>query len=146
MGPHADHAAFRIFGIMLKRLHASMFLVWYAIMVTGFQVHIHYCCGSVAGVSINEVAGENHSCCDSHHGGCSAEHGCCSSDDIDVSIKDEHKTAASEGDFFFESIHPESAPLEVTFLHCQKQKAYTHVQSRRGPPLYLLYSSRLHYG
>ncbi len=99
---------------------AVVLLVWYAVMATGFHVHIHYCCGKVADVSINRIAETCSGHCsaskahlekDAEHLGCCAKRAasarqcdthhpstdgpelgkhCCSSDDFYVALEDAH--------------------------------------------------------
>ena len=114
-------------------------------MATGLHVHLHYCCGQLAGIALNTFIVEEDSCCDSHHNSCSAKKGCCSTDDIKLSIEDEHAKASF--DFEIQSVAQEARITEYTehdhSIPLKKEALVSHPPN--GPPLYLLFVQPLHY-
>ena len=114
-------------------------------MATGLHVHLHYCCGQLAGIALNTFIVEEDSCCDSHHNGCSAKKGCCSSDEINLSIEDEHAKASFE--FEIQDVAQEVNLSEFTEIDkgtaLKKEEFISHPPN--GPPLYVLFVQPLHY-
>lgn len=120
-------------------------MVWYATLATGFYVHLHYCCGNLAGVEINYTSVQEESCCGTHHDGCSLETSCCSFDDLYIALEDEHKAASFELDLQAASI---AAPVSFVSLTDHIEQ-HAHLSERAnpktGPPLYRLFCAPQHY-
>lgn len=129
----------------MQRIFAITIMVWYAVLSMGFQIHVHYCCGNVAGIAINQFSVEEENCCGSHHEGCSLANSCCSSDDFYLALEEEHKTPS-------ELVIPMPVAIQTTAVIQQKpiQKAALIKEEAtvwiNGPPLYLWHNARLHYG
>lgn len=129
----------------MKRLFAITIMVWYAVLSMGFQIHVHYCCGNVAGIAINQFSVEEENCCGSHHEGCSLANACCSSDDFYLALEEEHKTPS-------EQIIPMPPVFQPVVISEEKQVQHISLTNEEttvwinGPPLYLWHNARLHYG
>lgn len=155
----------------MRRLLASVLIVWYAVLATGFHLHIHYCCGQVADVAINRTADECTTSCASHHApkkteevscclkksevahtacshpladeGDSLKKDCCSSDDFYIVLEDLHQK--SDFDWMtvaFVNDHPAVQAVNTT----SHKKAIRAAQTNHtGPPLYEMNVQRIFY-
>ncbi|MDP9076521.1 MAG: hypothetical protein M3O71_03780 [Bacteroidota bacterium] len=72
---------------MIRRLAVSIMLLLYFITATGFAVNLHYCCNTLAAVSINAPAKS----CDSTMGAMK----CCKDRHFEVKVKDAHQVQAT---------------------------------------------------
>lgn len=129
----------------VKRLLIIALVFWYAVMATGFHVHIHYCCGKLASIAINQVEGEEDACC-GHSDSCSVKKKCCSSDDVYMALEEEHERSNFDLKLFsFTSSdtanHSDPYNSENTAL-----EQIVQGNPANGPPLYLLYHQSLFYG
>lgn len=156
----------------MRRIAAWLMTLWYALMVSGIYLHVHYCCGRVLDVSMNPASAicssaspDDHSCLSStqpteNEKGCCSSTGCnttnhheapahewsqscCSTDDFYIAIEDAHDKSA----FSFNAIppvktagNPTSHP-EIT----DEPLPVGSIEPRAGPPLYLLFVSRIDY-
>lgn len=151
----------------MKRLLASVLLVWYAVLSMGFYLHVHYCCGELADIAINQAIEKCEGACSSHHekpkseekasccmahakaeiqqaATCSIEKSCCSSDDFYIALEELHTKSDVDLNFALVPIKTklktfEPAPLEVL------NESFLDSNPANGPPLYLLYGQVLHY-
>ncbi len=156
----------------MRRLFAWTLTLWYALMVSGIYLHVHYCCGRVLDVSMNPASAvcssaspDDHGCHASHQPaeaqkaccsstGCHSDSSdpntdhmwsksCCSSDDVYIAIEDAHDKSA-----FSLNLHLAPAALHTSIQHsvASVQSPVTHsIDARAGPPLYLLFVSRIDY-
>lgn len=153
----------------MQRVLASVLLVWYAVLSIGFNLHMHYCCGELAEVAINQTTERcigscgvhheaplekttEHSCCEhkqnqpeeQNTNTCHIEKHCCSSDDIYVALEDQHQ----KPDF---DLLSSAVALSIEQAHVYFADADNHARVLtpgvpiHGPPLYELYQQRLHY-
>lgn len=65
----------------------AVFVV-YLVATTGIYVHMHYCGGDLANVGLFGTCG--HDCCDD-----TEESDCCDSENIYISLEDEHRVVSS---------------------------------------------------
>ncbi|MCH2199631.1 MAG: hypothetical protein MK081_12700 [Flavobacteriales bacterium] len=131
---------------MLTRISSALFLVWYAAITTGFQVHLHYCCGHLAGIEVHSMASaEEDTCCDSHQTACCSKKGCCSSEDVVLAF-DEDKQFFGASAALSKIQYVSSTDFYEIEIDVQRTAHQTVHVLPHGPPLYLLYEQRLHYG
>jgi hypothetical protein len=147
----------------MQRALATLVLGIYAVLAVGFHLHVHYCCGKIADVTINQVTdacvgscskhvpAQQHnqpvrSCCNKQTPveeaatGCSVDRHCCSSDDFYIIIDDEHQKTSVEFEMFVRfALEPAPKTIECPNLAAPKS---VDVATRAGPPLWLLYGSR----
>lgn len=156
----------------MRRLFAWTLTLWYALMASGVYLHVHYCCGNVLDISLNPTHAvcatnepadactytseshhtQEHTCCsssgchsdtDHHQASHTLSKACCSTDDFYIAIEDAHDKSAFSLDFpsaQAELLSPVHRPIEPT------QSAKPHrIDARAGPPLYLLFVSRIDY-
>ncbi len=135
---------FRTFTLM-KRIFATALMVWYATLATGFYVHLHYCCGNLAGVEINYASVQDDSCCSSHHDGCSMKTACCSFDDFYIALEDEHNTASFELNLQSPVLVMPVYILSLTDHAEQNARLSERANPKTGPPLYRLFCAPQHY-
>lgn len=154
----------------MRRMLASVMLVWYAVLAMGFHLHVHYCCGQVADIAINSTHEKcsgscsapettqpepaQKSCCmaTSTEKQCAkpvadrSEHQitkhCCSSDDFYIALKDLHQKTQFELD-----AQPVVARLARTHVYPQEsEEAHLPAVSSvflTAPPLWLLFQRQL---
>lgn len=128
----------------MRRVFAITTMIWYAVLSMGFQVHIHYCCGDISGIAINQPV-ETKECCGAHHEGCSVEKTCCSSDNFYVALEEEHNSPSEL--FIQASVPQETQEVAILFEEQEAQPLQANkVVQINGPPRYLLFESRLIYG
>jgi hypothetical protein len=128
----------------MRRLFAVMIMLWYAVLSMGFQVHVHYCCGDISGIAINQPV-ETKDCCGAHHDGCSVEKTCCSSEDFYLALEEEYNSPSEL------VIQPSPAVESFQLLPLNEEQVGQPMQANQsvqinGPPRYLLFESRLIYG
>jgi hypothetical protein len=72
----------------VKRSIAIFVVALYGILSIGVHIHLHYCCGKLAGM---ELVSKQHNCCgDDENQSCSVTHQCCSYTQLDFALEDEH--------------------------------------------------------
>ena len=156
----------------MRRLFAWTLTLWYALMVSGIYLHVHYCCGRVLDISLNPASAvcssaspDDHGCHASHQPtetekGCCSSTGChsdaptdhtdqtlskpcCSSDDVYIAIEDAHDKSVFSLTFPL-STESLSAPFQRP-VSIVKPPVTHPIDARAGPPLYLLFVSRIDY-
>lgn len=157
----------------MQRICAWILTLWYALMVSGIYLHVHYCCGRVLDISLNPThaicsteapadrcgsaaaqadSALQQSCCTSS--GChKGEHpepsghawskSCCSSDDFYIAIEDAHDKSSFSLDFHLNN--PPALPQKQHPVAPVKSPVTHSIDARAGPPLYLLFVSRIDY-
>jgi len=121
-----------------------MTMLWYAVLSMGFQVHVHYCCGDISGIAINQPV-QTIDCCDAHHDGCAVEKTCCSSEDFYLALEEEHN---SPSELFIQAAPAVESIQLLPLIEVQVGQPMQSNQAVQinGPPRYLLFESRLIYG
>lgn len=147
-------------------------MVWYALMVSGIYLHVHYCCGRVLDVSMNPASAicssaspDDHSCHSStpptdNEKGCCSSTGCHTTNRHDAPAHEWSQSCCSTNDFYIaiEDAHDKNA-FSFSFPAPAKtlRSAIPHpeitdeplpvgaIEPRAGPPLYLLFVSRIDY-
>lgn len=153
----------------MRRLIASVLVVWYALLAMGFHLHVHYCCGQVAEIVINsthdacsgacnapskETQPVEKSCCladatdkqctkpvASDHEQQVTKH-CCSSDDFYIALKELHQKAQFEI-----NTHPHISKMVRSHVYSSNDEeapsATQIADAPPSPPFWLLYSQPL---
>lgn len=150
----------------MKRLLASVLLVWYAVLSMGFYLHVHYCCGEVAEIAINQAVEKCEGSCSSHAehhpekgssccmapkkaeqntpSACTFEKSCCSSDEFYVALEELHTKTDVELSFAVAPVEWKQALPEF----CEEgllATTYLDGHPATGPPLYIYFQQSLHY-
>ena len=76
----------------MKRSIAIFVIALYGILSIGVHIHLHYCCGKLAGM---ELVSKQSGCCSSEETeGCTLSHNCCSYTQLDFALEDDHYSSS----------------------------------------------------
>jgi hypothetical protein len=131
----------------MKRIAGILLLMVYSVCAIGLSLHMHYCCGKLAGISIGT---ESKSCCphEDTTSNCHLDHSCCSFGELSFKIEGGYQNEASlflAHNFVLKPICAAIFPDFTEFTSLQK----TWLQTPKPPdstPVFLKYHSLVYYG
>ncbi|MFM9985125.1 MAG: hypothetical protein ACKVOK_07830, partial [Flavobacteriales bacterium] len=114
----------------------------YGILSVGVHIHLHYCCGKLAGM---ELVSKQHNCCDDDNNqGCSVTHQCCTYTELNFALEDEHYSSCFQ---YLITAPVEEIPIPDQVISEPNKEAdlTTHFDFAAKRRLFLEHSALLYY-